>query len=272
MPAPYPVTVQSDISYGPHGVRSLLDAYLPHGAPGARSAVVMLHGGGWHAGNRDMFCWHGMRLAQLGIAAFSVTYRFWPTHHFPAQLEDVRRAVRWLRANATRFAIDPARIGGMGASAGAHLGAFLALEEGPADSDPLLAGIPSRLRCLVDFYGPVDLVAMLATPSADNVLGLIGGPLAATPAACAAASPLQRVTPSACPVLILHGDRDLGTAPGQVPIDISRRFHAALRAVGADVTLVEIPSADHGFSVSGRAPQHLGPAWQTIVPFLERCL
>ncbi|MEK7414924.1 MAG: alpha/beta hydrolase [Planctomycetota bacterium] len=266
------MTILPDQSYGPHGERSLFDAYLPHGVPGPRPAVVMIHGGGWHAGNRDMFSWHGQQLAQRGIVALSITYRFWPEHCFPAQLEDVRRAVRWLRANAATYAIDPERIGGMGASAGAHLGSFLALAEGPPDSDPMLASYSSRLRCMVDFYGPVDLVAMEDTASAWAVAGLIGAPISDALAAHEAASPINHITPSASPFLILHGDRDLGPEPGQVPIGISRRFHARLQAAGADATLIEIPGADHGFSVTGRAPQHLAPAWERVVPFFERHL
>ena len=134
----------SNLSYGPHEERSLLDLYLPDVCDSPRPMVVCIHGGGWKGGDKLKYAWLGRALTEMGFAAASVTYRFWPEWCWPAQLDDVQRAIRWLRRNATEYGIDPGRIGALGGSAGAHLASHLGLMETCDDSDPELAHVSSR--------------------------------------------------------------------------------------------------------------------------------
>src|SRR3954447_5088208 len=124
--APARVRLLPDLSYGPDA-RNVLDLYLPEALPAPRPLVLCIHGGGWAAGDKRSYAWLADALAQRGYAAASITYRFAPAHHAPAQMDDVQRAVRWLRKNAAKYELDPDRFGAIGGSAGGHLAAYLAL-------------------------------------------------------------------------------------------------------------------------------------------------
>ena len=115
----------------------LLDVYLPVTTGRGRSAVVLVHGGAWRGGDKRDFAVEARRLAAAGLVAFSVNYRLDTMPAFPAQVDDVQAAVRWVRGHADDYGVDPARIGALGASAGGHLVAMLAtLGQGPLDQTP----------------------------------------------------------------------------------------------------------------------------------------
>ena len=95
------IKVMKDVSYGPHP-RNVMDFYLPQSGPTPRPLVICIHGGGWAGGDKSQYAWLGEALARQGFAAVSITYRFAPTWRAPAQLDDVQRAVRWLRKNAAQ--------------------------------------------------------------------------------------------------------------------------------------------------------------------------
>lgn len=268
------MNVLKDLSYGPHGERNRLDLYLPDSVGRQRPLVVCIHGGGWSGGSKDAYAWMGERLTGLDLAAASITYRFWPQWRCPAAIEDVHRAVRWLRKNAVHYGLDAEHVGAIGGSAGAHLASCLPLMPPPPDPDlPLdLAGVPSRVSCVVDCYGPVDFVAMMTSASAPIIEGFMGASLSPeTEAAYRAASPFYFVKPTPPPFLIAHGTEDVGILKGQVPLTISERFAEKLRAAGGEVTLLPLEGAEHGFSGQPDSP-HTQAMWAAAVPFFRKHL
>jgi acetyl esterase/lipase len=232
----------------PLGFRPLLlDLYLPAAGPDPAPLVVFLHGGGWLRGDRSMVSprfasWQPgplTRLAADGFAVASVDYRLSGEARFPAQLEDVSAAVDWLAGQAGQYGFDADRIVLWGESAGAHLAALLGLRS---------AG--SRVRGVVDWYGPADLIALDEQVGAAGALTddpldsrearLLGAPVGQVPELARAASPLSQVRAGAPPFLIAHG-----TADRNVPFAQSEALAAALAEAGADVRLEAVDGADH---------------------------
>ncbi len=154
------ITTQNDVEYGvAGGKRLLLDVIRPVGDGAARPAVIMVHGGGWIGGDKRDMRPFAEPVAREGLVVFNINYRpaFGREIIWPAPLDEVQRAVRWVRKNAATYGVDPARIGAMGASAGGHLVAMLGLVETRDNSDASLAGFSSRVKCVVDIFGPTDL-------------------------------------------------------------------------------------------------------------------
>ena len=249
---PAAVKVIKDVSYGPHA-RNVMDLYLPQEKEGAppRPLILCIHGGGWAGGDKRVYAWMGEAFARKGFAAASITYRFAPAATAPAQMDDVQRAVRWLRKNAKTYVIDPERFGAIGGSAGGHLAAYLGLTDTRDNSDADLAKYSSRVQCVVDCYGPVDLVGMMKSASAPIVQGFVGKPLGGNEELYRRASPVTYVAKGAPPFLIVHGTNDVGNRRGQVPIEQSIDFHEKLRQAGADSTFLKLEGAGHGFTGSG---------------------
>jgi len=248
------IKVIKEVSYGPHGARNLMDFYLPEAGAAPRPLVICIHGGGWAGGDKRAYAWLAEALARKGFAAVSLTYRFAPTWRCPTAMDDVQRAVRWLRKNAPQYGLDPKRFGAIGGSAGGHLASYIGLTDTRDNSDPELASYSSRVQCVVDCYGPVDLEGMMRSASAPIVGSFLGKPLQGNEEDYRKASPVTHVSKDAPPFLIVHGTRDVGTSRGQVPIEQSIDFHAKLRQAGADATLLKLEGAGHGFSHSGSNP------------------
>ena len=225
-----------------------MDLYLPEGDAAPRPLVICIHGGGWAGGDKSAYAWLGEALARNGFAAVSLTYRFAPQWRCPAQMDDVQRAVRWLRKNASRYGLDADRFAALGGSAGGHLASYLALAETRDPSDPELAGYSSRVRCVVDCYGPVDLVGMMRSASAPLVENFLGKPLAGHEDEYRQASPAALVDRQPPPFLIVHGTKDVGTSPGEVPLEQSLNFQERLWRAGGEATLLTLRGARHGFS------------------------
>ena len=261
------IRVLKDVSYGPYGERNLLDFYLPSATdvPVPHPLVICIHGGGWKSGGRGAYAALARALAQRGFAAVCITYRFAPEWHSPTQMDDVQRAVRWLRRNAKQYELDPQRFGAIGGSAGGHLASYLALVDTRDNSDPDLAGFSSKVQCAVDCYGPVDLVGMMNSASAPIVESFVGKPLAGNEEDYRKASPVTYVSKDPPPFLIMHGTNDLGTARGQVPIEQSIAFYEKLKKAGGDATLIKVEGAGHGFPTGG-ASQY---GQQTLPPVIE---
>jgi arylsulfatase A-like enzyme/dienelactone hydrolase len=223
----------------------LLDLYLPEKAPARPLPVVMwIHGGGWKNGSKDNcpLIW----LAAEGYAVASINYRLSWLAQWPAQIDDVRTALRWLRTNAARYQLDPQRIAVAGGSAGGHLAALVGTATAPAGET-----ISSRVSAVLDLYGPADLLTSptnLPAPgrtdadlAKSNGAKLLGGIVRDRPDLARQASALYHVSKEDPPFLILHGDKD-----PQVPLDQSQRLHAKLREAGVAAELVVIPGAGHG--------------------------
>lgn len=239
-----------DLPYVTGGTeRQKLDLYLPETAPGsaARPLVVWVHGGGWEAGSRRDF--PGRPLVARGWAVASIGYRLSQETKYPAQIEDVKAAVRWLRAHAGEYGIDPRRVGAWGASAGGHLVALLGTtgHEKRFDVGENLDQ-SSAVQCVIDWFGPSDFLhwgdppvpATFDTPNS-RVAHLLGGTVTTHLDAARSASPVDFVDKDSAPFLIMHGDKD-----NTVPLQQSQIFDAALRKAGAESKLIVVPGAGHG--------------------------
>jgi acetyl esterase/lipase len=272
---PEAVRLLSDLEYARAGGRSLpLDLYLPRNAQGPVPVLVWIHGGGWSAGSK--VGGPGVRLALRGYAVASVEYRLSGEAIFPAQIEDCKAAVRWLRANAARYNLDPGRIAAWGSSAGGHLAALLGTSGGVKELEGAALGNPdqsSRVQAVVDFFGPTDLLQMDAQAARNPAVAsrikhddpkspesrLVGGPIQDSREKAARANPIAYVTSDDPPFLIMHGDQD-----PLVPTAQSEILHRALRAAGVDATFHVVKDAGHGFG---------GPEINRMVDeFLDRSL
>jgi acetyl esterase/lipase len=238
------VDVERGVVYGVvAGEPLLLDVYrsLSPGEP--RPAVVLIHGGGMWTGSRAHMEHPAQQLARAGYVAFSFDYRLVDaatgSHRWPAQLDDVQRAVRWVRAHAADYGIDPMRVGAYGWSAGGQLAALLGTRD-TRDATAPLASYPSRVACVVDLAGDVDLAAYTQPPALHEVVALLGGTPHEVPERYRDASPLSWIDGRTAPFLVVHGAQD-----DVVPIDQSWRLVAALRAAGVEVQYVELDDAGH---------------------------
>jgi len=254
VPLPAGTKVLKDLAYVEGGhERQKLDLYLP--ASGSRwPLVVSIHGGAFRMGSKDAEPARSAgAFVAKGFAVAAINYRLSQHAVFPAQIEDCKSAVRWLRANAPRHGFDPARIASYGGSAGGHLAAMLgvtgdvkAFEVGP------ILGESSRVQAVVDFFGPTDFLQMDAhRPNAQAMVHetpdspesqLVGGPIRDHPDRVARANPVTYVTKDDPPFLIVHGDADV-----LVPHHQSVLLDAALRKAGVPVELVTIAGGLHGW-------------------------
>jgi acetyl esterase/lipase len=262
----------------PGGRPLLLDLYLPRPVARPVPLIVWLHGGGWRFGDRRVAPDLRRYFAERGYAMASVDYRYAGEAIFPAQIHDVKNAVRWLRHNAQRYAIDGTRIGLWGSSAGGHLAA-LAGVTGTGTLEPgetPWPDTPTGVQAVVDGYGPIDFSQLDAHridvrgepddpegvhPQGDMTSArpdsfeseFVGGPIADRAALVAAANPVTYVAPGAPPFLIMHGLSDL-----LIPAHQSILLYEALAAAGDDVTLCLIKGWGHGFFLKDRLQK--GPA------------
>jgi acetyl esterase/lipase len=209
-------------------------------------AVLCIHGGGFRAGKREGYDGLCIRLAQHGYVAMTASYRLAPKYPFPAAVHDVKAAVRWARANAAKYRIDPSRIGVTGGSAGGHLAQFLAVT-GDVKEFEGAGGNPdqsSRVACVVNVYGPSDFTRSYGkSVDAAEVLPLfLGGNLETARQKHVFASPLYWVTPHAAPTLCIHGTEDKYVHHEQAVLLIER-----LKAAGVEAELLTLEGAGHGF-------------------------
>lgn len=232
-------SVHQDVPYGTAGGHPLLlDVYEPgETSTGLRPAVVLLHGGGWTSFDKGGMSGMGTFLARSGFVAFGVDYRL--THGtenlWPAQLDDVQRAVRWIRANAAKYGVDPDHIGAWGHSAGAQLAALLGMEDTRDNSDAALAKYSSKVQAVVDFSGPTDFTTN-HDPDGDAFLTtFFGGDYAHHPEIWQDASPVFHVSKKCAPVLIFHGTHD-----ESVPIAQAEDFANKLKEAHVPVKFVKV--------------------------------
>jgi acetyl esterase/lipase len=244
---PANVVFEPNIEYSnPDGQHLQLDIARPKTGDGPFPAIVCIHGGGFRAGSRQGYDGLCNRLAQQGYVALTVSYRLAPKYQFPAAIHDVKAAVRWLRANAKQYKVDPARIGITGGSAGGHLAQFLGVTadvkqfEGTGGN----AEQSSRVACVVNYYGPSDFTKSYGkSVDAAEVLPLwLGGNLKQARYKHIVASPLYWVTPDAAPTLCIHGTEDKYVAHEQAVWLVDK-----LKASGVEAELLTLDGAGHGF-------------------------
>lgn len=235
--------VETDVEYGQAaGEKLLLDVYYPPEKGDLRPALILIHGGGFTGGDKKDMAEKGRRFAGEGYVVFSVNYRLAPKYHYPAALDDVQRAVRWVRANSTRFGVDPNRIGAMGESAGGYFVLMLALQDTRNNDVSELSAFSSKVTCAVDYYGRTNFLADTDKPSFKSPENFMGVSPKENPEFWKEASPITHVSEKASPILIVHGTLD-----SVVPFDQSMELFGELRSVGANVGLKTVNGADHGW-------------------------
>ncbi len=232
-------TVEENIPYASvNGSELRLDIFEPADRGTVlRPAVLLLHGGGWTTLDKSTMHGMGEFLARSGFVAFSVDYRLLQgtENRWPAQLDDVQRAVRWVRANAAKYGVNPGRIGAFGHSAGAQLAALLGMEETRDNSDPALASFSSKLEAVVDVSGPTDFTADNNSESLAFLANLLGTDYATHPEVWREASPAFHVSKEDAPFLIVHGTRDQS-----VPLSQAQELFERLQAAGVPVSFIKI--------------------------------
>ncbi|MBN9522960.1 alpha/beta hydrolase [bacterium] len=223
---------------------------------GPYPGVLLLHGGAWVMGGRGDLAGFLPAIAEKGYVVASASYRLAPKHPFPAQLDDARAAVRFLRANAKTYNIDPDKVAVGGFSAGGHLALLLALNPPPTDAGP-----SSAVTCAVSYFGPTDLSLYAKSPGVEDayMVPFLGKACKTDPDVYKKASPISFASKAAPPVLMIHG-----TADFVVPVIHSERLLAKLRTAGATAELLTVPGAGHGWG--GKDAER---AMATAVRFLD---
>jgi acetyl esterase/lipase len=262
----------SDIPYRQVGSKTLLlDLYVPTGeAP--LPLVVWIHGGAWLMGDNKQPPAVPL-LTDNGFAVASITYRFSQEAIFPAQIQDSKAAVRWLRAHAHTYNLHPDKVGAWGVSAGGYLAALLGLAvDVPAFEDGDHLDQRSDVQAVCDWFGPTDFLQMdLHMPAhstySHDAAGspeskLVGGPIQENRDKVAQANPITYITQNHPPFLIMHGDQDQ-----EIPLHQSQLIHKALVAANVEVTFQPVAGAGHG----GEAFQ-TEPVLQMVLAFFNKYL
>ncbi|VTS02557.1 alpha/beta hydrolase [Tuwongella immobilis] len=242
-------TIRTD----PKPLELAVDVAIPTTGKGPFPTLVCIHGGAWRTGSRKdlsqrvpLFSNRSFTeiLAEKGFVAVSVGYRLSDVAAFPAQIEDCKTVVRFLRANAAKFSVDPEKIGAVGFSAGGHLACLLGTTTPEQGFDGSEYGQQSsHIQAVVSFFGPTDLTLYAGTLLEKTIFGpLLGGTVKERREAFLKASPISYVNKSTAPTLLIHG-----TADTLVPIVHSRRFHARLQELRVPTELLVMQGESHGW-------------------------
>jgi acetyl esterase/lipase len=255
--------VERNVIYGMYsGLALLLDVHVPAAPNGY--GVIFISGSGWqsplHYGatplkENQIPIW-GPSLLKAGYTVFALNHRAVPRFHYPGAVEDVQRAIRFVRHNAKTWRIDGTRLGGMGGSSGGHLIGLTAMLAAPGiagDADPVNQQ-PATLQAIVLRAAPTDLVEMAKSNGVSGVVGFLEAPLseaAANQQLYRQASPSTHIKAGAPPTLLVHGDAD-----ESVPFAQSEALEAKLKAAGVATRLVRVPGGAHGadFVAANRRP------------------
>jgi acetyl esterase/lipase len=241
------IVVENDIEYAnPDSQHLKLNMARPAKGTGPFPAIVCIHGGGFRAGDRHGYDDMIRQLAQRGYVAVTVEYRLSPKFPFPAAVHDVKASVRWLRANAKKYHVNPNLIGAMGGSAGANLAEMLGVTEGVKmlEGTEGNADQSSGVQAVVSYFGPTDFTKSYGkSVDAAEVLPLyLGGNAEQARVRHLQASSLYWVTPNAAPTLCIHGTKDTYVAHEQAVWFVDK-----MKAAGAEAELMTMENAGHGF-------------------------
>lgn len=248
------------------------DIYRPDKMTEPCPGVVIVHGGAWRYLDRSVTRGFARILASHGFVTVTVDYRSSKKASWPACLHDVKAAVRWFRANARRFNLDPRRVGAVGDSAGGHLVAMLGTagpEAGYEGDVGVYTETSSALQAVVAYYGVFDMAGMPPVVRAQGPIPrLLGASYADRPELFKTASPMEYIDPKDPPFMLVHGQRDR-----VVPVAQSMSMEAALRAAGVPVKLLLVENADHMLVKRGGKPQpSLLEVDRQVVEFLKEKL
>ncbi|MEJ5169606.1 MAG: alpha/beta hydrolase [Fimbriimonadales bacterium] len=260
-------TVRSDIEYASVAGESLrMDLYLP--SDPSRTpipVVVVIHGGAWMSGKRQDMADLCQAIARRGMAAATVSYRLAPRYHWPAMLDDVQTAVRFLRTKAREFKIDPKRMGAAGASAGGHLAVFLGVRDTRDPKPRLYPSVSSRVQAVLDLFGPTDLASSDFPRTLDPAFALVlGKPRDKATEEIRDASPIHFVDRRSAPLFIYQGLTDPLVPPSQ-----SRLLEQAYRKLNLTVEARYLEGIGH--EVRPNHPASLA-ALQEGIEFLAKHL
>ena len=250
---PHGFKLVCDLAYGDVSAAQRLDMVYPTDSARRLPAIVMIHGGGWRYGGKDGDKTRRMmaNFAKAGFVALSVGYRLSDEAVFPAAVEDCKLAIRWLRANASTYGVDPNAIGAIGPSAGGHLSALLAVTRtsDSLEGDGGLNDRSSELQASVAVCGPFDLRIPLTPRLAENddplVVSFLGGSLKEKAVAARQASPITYVRRDQPPLLIVHG-----TADARVDVRQAMAMAEAVKSVGAPSELILVKDGGHGMGIA----------------------
>ena len=223
-----------------------LDLAMPAAGNGPFPAIVCIHGGGWKAGNRQQLVGLTDVFAKKNFVAVTITYRLAPKYQFPAQIEDCKAAVRWMRANADKYNIDSKRIGAVGFSAGAHLSCLLGAADETADLEGQ-GGNPkqsSKVQAVVSFFGPTDFTTKTWSKDVENAffVPFVGGKFEEKKDQYRKCSPIIYCSKNNPPFLFFHGTKDT-----LVGIEHSEKMTKKLRDLGVPAELVTMEGDGHGW-------------------------
>ncbi|MEZ5385818.1 MAG: alpha/beta hydrolase [Prosthecobacter sp.] len=252
---PDTVKVERDIVYATYGDRKvILDLYLPKSPASEKiPCIVVIHGGGWRMGDKTKFAAQAAYLADQGFAAACIGYRLLPEVTFPAPIVDCKAAVRWVRANAVKYGIDPDSIGATGGSAGGHLTAMLASSYKVAalEGEGGNPGVSSRIQAAVAMAAPGDMSAYAQRTGADAELAAL-------------ISPMTHIDKESAPMLLIHSTNDR-----TVPIAHSEGMLAKYKELGLTGDLVKIENGGHAF---WNSPQWFGEVMEKTAAFFKEQL
>ncbi|WP_231753293.1 alpha/beta hydrolase [Rosistilla carotiformis] len=252
MKTPDDVQIRRDVVFGQGGGRDLkMHLVLPkQSAEKPQPCYVWIHGGGWMGGSKEGGVQQVVPIVRDGFVGATIEYRLSGEAIFPAQIEDCKCAIRFLRAHAKEYNIDVDRIAVGGSSAGGHLAALLGTSAGVTELEGNggWADQRSDVQAVVDLYGPTDLIQFVQTPGYESharpsspETRLLGGEVLKRLDAAKKADPISYVGPNDPPFLILHGTNDRTVPPNQ-----SEAIYKALQAAGVDSQLQLLEGAGHG--------------------------
>jgi acetyl esterase/lipase len=264
--------VVPDVQYCTDGGKPLLmDVFIPkHRNVTPTPAVLWIHGGGWERGDKSGNS-GAQFLANAGFVTASLSYRLSDDSPFPAAVEDCKCAIRFLRANAPKYGIDPERIGAAGSSAGGHLAELLATADQTAglEGNGGWQNVSSKVQAAASYFGVSDLTVPFPQDTVRVIVKFFRGTEKEEPVLYRKASPILYVSKGDPPLLLVHGAKDDG-----VPFDQSVRMAKAYRRLSLPVEFISVKNAGHDFQHLGDAP--VSPSVETIhrrtVDFFKRYL
>ncbi|HYE99231.1 MAG TPA: alpha/beta hydrolase [Planctomycetota bacterium] len=256
---------EKDVEYGKGGGEPLtLNLARPKADGPPRACVLLIHGGGWAAGRKEVHDAQIRELARRGYVSATIGYRLVPKAVFPAQIEDVKCAVRFLRAHAQTYGLDPGRIGAVGYSAGAHLSMMLGVmgKDDGLEGEGGWADQPSQVQAVVAFFGPTDFVNVDFPDASRRIVErFLGGRREEHPEIYRKASPITYVSAGDAPMLLIQGTKD-----ALVPHDQAFRMAEAMTAAGVPGRVDLLIGAGHGWG----APEAQRTADLTFAFLAER--
>jgi acetyl esterase/lipase len=232
-------TVDENVVYASiNGSDLHLDIYKPAAQNAPRPGVILIHGGGWMQFDKSNMASMGRFLSRHGFVAFAVDYRLFDgkdNNRWPAQLDDAQRAVRWIRAHAAKYNVEPAHIGAYGHSAGGQIAALLGMEDTRDNSDPALAAHSSKVQAVVDVSGPSDFTLDHDADGNAFLNKFLGATYSGHPDIWREASPAFHAAKDNAPFLIVHGSQDSEVSPHQ-----SQVLYDRLQAAGVPSSFVKV--------------------------------